>query len=149
MRSWKLLALVLAAFAAGEADPVGWLYWKAAQVRLPHMKAESLAGASPFETIPPNRWIAQSQHAFAIGDREPQAPTHVLVVSKERVPSLLDARPEVLSDMLGLAADVARARGIADAGFRVVVNTNPEGAQTVYHLHMHVLGGRQMRWPPG
>ena len=73
----------------------------------------------------------------------------MLVIPKQRVTSLLEAPPEVLSEMLVLARDAARTRGIAEDGFRVVINTNPRGAQSVYHLHMHVLGGRQMRWPPG
>ena len=149
IRRWKLVAVVVAAFAAGQANPIGWLYWKVAAWRLPQIKATALGAPSPFAAIPEDRWIGQSAQAFAIDDRAPQAPTHVLVISKRPIRSLLEAPPEVVSDMLGLATDVARARGIAETGFRVVVNTNPQGAQSVYHLHMHVLGGRQMRWPPG
>ena len=141
--------LVLGAFVAGELNPAGGVYWRVAEWRLPRIKAASLAAASPFETIPAERWIAQSEHAFVIDNPEPQAPVHMLVVPKRRVISLLEAPPELLSEMLVLARDTARVRGIADGGFRVVINTNPLGAQSVYHLHMHVLGGRQMRWPPG
>ncbi len=149
MARWKLALLLVAAFAVGEMNPLGWLYWKAAEWKLPRMKAESLAAPSPFESIPPVQWLAQSEHAFVIDAADPQAPVHMLVIPKRRVTSLLEASPDVLSEMLVLARDAARTRGIADDGFRVVINTNPHGAQTTYHLHMHVLGGRQMRWPPG
>jgi histidine triad (HIT) family protein len=149
MARWKIPLLVLVAFVVGELNPAGWLYWRAAEWRLPRIKAESLAAPSPFETIPPERWVAQSEHAFVVDNPEPQAPVHMLVVPKRRVVSILEAPPELLSEMLVLARDTARARGIADGGFRLVINTNPLGAQSVYHLHMHVLGGRQMRWPPG
>ncbi len=145
----KLLLVIAIAFALGEADPLGWLYWRAAESYLARGKSAALAAPSPFESIPPDRWVAESAHAFVVDDIDPQAPVHVLVVAKTRVPSLLDAPPELLAEMLALARDTARARGVAENGFRVVINTNPLGAQTVYHLHMHVLGGRQMRWPPG
>jgi histidine triad (HIT) family protein len=125
------------------------IYWRVAESRLPAIKARSLAAPSPFETIPRDQWIAESADAFAVDDVDPQAPVHFLVVPKERVTTLLDAKPELLGQMLGLARDVAAKRAIAADGFRVVINTNPRGAQSVYHLHMHVLGGRQMRWPPG
>ena len=150
MPRWKLAVLLVVAFAVGEMNPLGWLYWKAAEWKLPRMKVDSLAAPSPFESIPPERWLAQSEHAFLIDNTvEPEAPVHMLVVPKRRVTSLLEAPPELLGEMLVLARDAARTRGIADEGFRVVINTNPRGAQSVYHLHMHVLGGRQMRWPPG
>lgn len=149
MRRWRTVALALAAFTAGEMNPLGWMYWKAAAWRLPTIREQSLASSSPFESIPKTRWIGESEHAFAFDAPDPVAPVHVLVVPKRRVASILDAPAELLSEMLVLARDTARARGIAGDGFRIVINTNPNGAQTVYHLHMHVLGGRQMRWPPG
>lgn len=149
MRFRRQLAVVLVAFATGVANPVGWLFWRAAEWRLPQVKVNALAARSPFESVPQSRWVAQSDHAFVIEDREPQAPTHLLVISREHVRSILEATPELVADMVTLATSVARKRGIADDGFRLVINTNPKGAQTVYHFHMHVLGGRQMRWPPG
>lgn len=145
----RALVLALVAFAIGEGNPLGWIYWHAAEWQLPRIKARALAEPSPFESIPFTRWVAQSEHAFAVDDIEPVAPVHVLVVSKRRVTSVLEASPDLLGEMLVLARETARARGIADDGFRIVINTNPRGAQTAYHLHMHVLGGRQMRWPPG
>jgi histidine triad (HIT) family protein len=145
----KVTLLVVATFVVGEMNPLGWIYWKAAEWKLPRIKAESLASPSPFESISPARWLAQSEHAFVIDTADPQAPVHMLVIPKRRVTSLLEASPDLLGEMLVLARDGARTRGVADDGFRVVINTNPRGAQSVYHLHMHVLGGRQMRWPPG
>jgi len=145
---WKWVA-VLAAFALGELDPLGWVYWTIAERRLPEIKRQSLATSSPFETIPQATWIADSPRAFAVDAKDPQAPVHFLVIPKQRIVSLLEAPPDLLAEMLVLARDTARARAIAEEGFRVVINTNPRGAQSVYHLHMHVLGGRQMRWPPG
>jgi histidine triad (HIT) family protein len=103
----------------------------------------------PFASIPKERWIAESPNAFAIRDRNPQAPIHVLVISKAAIPTVLDAPAGLLGEMLELAKVVATQEGIATTGFRLVINTQREGGQTVYHLHVHVLGGRQMRWPPG
>ena len=145
----RMLTVAIVAFAVGELDPIGLVYWRIAATRLPQMKAESLAAASPFESIPHARWIGESARAFAVDDIHPQAPVHFLVIPKQRIPTLLDAPPDLVAEMIGLARDTAVARDIAADGFRLVVNTNPRGAQSVYHLHMHVLGGRQMRWPPG
>ena len=145
----RMIAVFVIGLAVGELDPIGAVYWRAAEWRLPVIKARSLAAPSPFESIPHEKWIAESPNAFAVDDIDPKAPVHFLVVPKRRVTTVLDATPELLGEMLGLARDTAKKRGIADEGFRVVINTNPLGAQSVYHLHMHVLGGRQMRWPPG
>lgn len=95
------------------------------------------------------RWIAQSENAVAVRDFNPQAPAHFLVLPKQKIPTILQASPELLGEMLALARRVAQEQGIAREGFRIVINTHPEGGQSVYHLHMHILGGRQMRWPPG
>jgi histidine triad (HIT) family protein len=149
MKKWHAVLLALGAFALGELNPIGWVYWTVATRRLPQIKQQSLSSPSPFEAIPKEKWTAASDRAFAVNARDPEAPVHFLVVPKQRVTSLLEAPPDLLAEMLVLARDTARARGIADDGFRVVINTNPQGAQSVYHLHMHVLGGRQMRWPPG
>jgi histidine triad (HIT) family protein len=111
--------------------------------------AELYAQPSPFESIPEEQWIAQSDNAYVIRDHKPQAPVHLLVIPKKRVPTLLQAPPELLGEMLDLARKVAAQEGIARDGFRIVINTHPRGSQSVYHFHMHVLGGRQMRWPPG
>ena len=106
-------------------------------------------GPDPFKKIPRERWLAESPHAFAIRDKNPQAPVHVLVISKDPIPTMLQAPDDLLGEMLGLAKTIAEKEGIAKEGFRVVMNTHPKGGQSVYHVHMHVLGGRQMNWPPG
>jgi histidine triad (HIT) family protein len=104
---------------------------------------------SVFEPYHPERWIAQSDNTFAVADKYPQAPAHFLVIAKKRIPTLLQASPELMAEMLALARQVAEQQGLARDGFRIVINTHPQGGQSVYHLHMHVLGGRQMSWPPG
>jgi histidine triad (HIT) family protein len=80
----------------------------------------------------------------------PQAPVHILVIPKVSVATLDDVDDNaLLGELLALARDVARQEGLADDGYRVVINTRGNGGQTVPHLHLHVLGGRAMHWPPG
>jgi histidine triad (HIT) family protein len=149
-RRWLVLAAVLiAGIIIGWLNPAREFYWKLAENKIPEIKAESLSSESPFESIPKEEWIAESENAFAVHNIEPEAPIHFLVVPKERVVSILEASPELISEMMLLARETAAKQGIAADGFRIVINTNPKGAQTVYHMHIHVLGGRQMRWPPG
>ncbi len=88
---------------------------------------------------------------FAIRDINPQAPTHVLVVPKEHVVSaadLTEASGPLLGRLFSVAADIARREGL-DGGWRLVSNVGPDGGQSVAHLHVHLLGGRAMGWPPG
>jgi histidine triad (HIT) family protein len=94
--------------------------------------------------------VAESPNALAFRDVAPQAPVHVLVIPKQSVATLDDvADAALLGELLALARDVARQEGIAESGYRVVINTRDDGGQTVPHLHLHVLGGRAMHWPPG
>lgn len=94
--------------------------------------------------------VAEDAHCLAFRDINPQAPVHVLVIPKEHVPSLNQlADPMVAGRLLAFARDVAAAAGIAESGYRVVLNTNADAGQTVFHLHAHVLGGRVTGWPPG
>ncbi len=94
--------------------------------------------------------VAEDAHCLAFRDINPAAPTHVLVIPKEHVESLNQMTdPALAGKVLAFARDVARAEGIAEGGYRVVLNTNADGGQTVFHLHAHVLGGRAMGWPPG
>ena len=86
---------------------------------------------------------------LAFRDANPQAPTHLLVIPVAHVRTLNDADPALLGDLLAFAREVAREAGLSDSGYRIVVNTNTHGGQTVFHLHLHVLGGRAMTWPPG
>ena len=111
--------------------------------------AKLYAKPSPFEKIPKEKWIAESANAFVVRDIHPQAPVHLLVIPKVRVPTMLQAPEGLLGEMLVLARVAAEQEGISKQGFRIVINTHPYGGQGVYHLHMHVLGGRQMEWPPG
>jgi histidine triad (HIT) family protein len=86
----------------------------------------------------------------AFKDLNPQAPTHLLIIPTHHVSSLNQAKDAtVLGEMLAFARDLAQETGIAERGYRVVANTNPDGGQTVFHLHLHLLGGRPMTWPPG
>jgi histidine triad (HIT) family protein len=94
--------------------------------------------------------VAQNPHAVAFRDINPQAPVHVLVVPRRHVVSLAAATdPTEMGALLLLASEVARTEGVEATGYRVVANTGTDGGQTVHHLHLHVLGGRAMQWPPG
>jgi len=94
--------------------------------------------------------VKRDGNMLAFRDLNPQAPTHLLVIPTTHVSTLNDAKdPGLLGGLLAFSRDVAHEAGIANKGYRVVVNTNPDGGQTVFHLHLHVLGGRSMRWPPG
>jgi histidine triad (HIT) family protein len=100
----------------------------------------------------PARIVLEDEDFAAFRDLNPQAPVHVLVVPRKHVGSTGDLGPEdaELTGRLVLAADaVARKLGIASSGYRVVINTGEDGGQTVPHLHLHVLGGRPLSWPPG
>lgn len=94
--------------------------------------------------------IHRDDMVMAFDDITPQAPVHFLVVPRrhiDRISELDD--PGVLGSLFGTAHRIARERGIADAGYRLVFNQGPDGGQTVHHVHLHVLGGRQLTWPPG
>lgn len=96
--------------------------------------------------------VHETDRVLAFRDIDPKAPTHVLVIPKRHVASLGAAGDDdgpLLGEVLIVARDVARAEGIADAGFRVVANTGDDSGQAVSHLHVHVLGGRALGWPPG
>lgn len=98
----------------------------------------------------PAQIVRRGDGMVAFRDITPQAPTHLLVIPTQHVASLDDARDDgLLGRLLGFARDTAREVGIADRGYRLVVNTHADGGQTVFHLHLHLLGGRPMRWPPG
>ncbi|MDQ4038886.1 MAG: histidine triad nucleotide-binding protein [Actinomycetota bacterium] len=96
--------------------------------------------------------VSESATTLAFRDVQPQAPVHVLVIPKQHQPSVaaqLDADPSVLLDVFSATRDVALAEGLAESGYRLVVNTGADAAQSVFHLHVHVLGGRKLSWPPG
>jgi histidine triad (HIT) family protein len=97
--------------------------------------------------------VARGGGAVAFRDLNPQAPTHVLVISERHVPSAAHLaegeRAAVFGDVMRLAVATAAQLGLAEHGYRLVVNTGADGGQSVEHLHVHLLGGRRMRWPPG
>jgi len=98
----------------------------------------------------PARIVAEDEHCLAFHDVNPQAPVHVLVIPKVAVRSLAEATDAgMLGQVMLMAARVARELGIEDSGYRVVLKTNGNAGQTVFHLHAHVLGGRVLTWPPG
>lgn len=95
--------------------------------------------------------VYEDEHCLAFRDINPQAPTHVLLVPKQEIPRLADAASgdqALLGHLLLAAGKVAQQLGIAEA-FRLVINNGAEAGQTVFHLHLHILGGRPLRWPPG
>ncbi|MBE76954.1 MAG: histidine triad nucleotide-binding protein [Candidatus Marinimicrobia bacterium] len=96
--------------------------------------------------------LFENDNILAFRDINPQAPIHFLVIPKKEISTLNDIE-EVDKDIVGelfiVAKDLAKKEGIAESGYRTVFNCNEHGAQTVYHIHLHVLGGRQLNWPPG
>jgi histidine triad (HIT) family protein len=144
----RSVAFFIIGVLIGELDPLGWAAWKVLERQLTHVKERSVASPSPFEQMPRTRWLAESEHAYVVQDLyAPTAPVDLLVIPKDRYLSVLEPAKEVLGEMLDLARNAARQHDIADSGFRIIINTNPQGGQTVYHLHMHVKGGEQLREP--
>ena len=100
----------------------------------------------------PAKIIEQDEDLIVFHDINPQAPIHVLVVPKKPIPRLTGATKEdgkLLGDLLLKAQEIAKSLGIAESGFRVVINNGRNGGETVPHLHVHLLGGRRLTWPPG
>lgn len=100
----------------------------------------------------PARVIYEDDRAVAFEDIAPQAPVHTLVIPKRHISTLLDMADgdkELVGHLFRVARDLAREKGVDEGGFRLVLNTNADAGQTVFHLHLHLLGGRRMSWPPG
>ena len=100
----------------------------------------------------PAQIIAEDEEMIVFHDINPQAPIHVLLVPKKPIPRLAEATPEdgiVLGKLLLKAQEMAKSLGISQTGFRVVINSGRNGGETVPHLHVHLLGGRPLTWPPG
>ena len=100
----------------------------------------------------PAKKVHEDDDVVAFRDLNPQAPTHVLIIPKRHVPSLAEAAEgdgALLGRLLLAARDIAVQEGIAGAGYRVVTNSGELGGQSVFHIHLHLLGGRPMTWPPG
>lgn len=99
----------------------------------------------------PSKKAYEDEKVYAFYDMRPQAPTHVLIVPKKHIRGLKEAQPEdaeIIGHMHVVAAHLAREKGIED-GYRTVFNVGPLAGQSVFHLHLHVIGGRPMTWPPG
>lgn len=100
----------------------------------------------------PSRTVHADDHLVAFHDVRPQAPTHVLVIPRRHVTSLLDLEPGddgLLGAMVRRARDIARELGLGERGFRLVMNCGDDAGYSVYHIHLHLLGGRALGWPPG
>jgi len=96
--------------------------------------------------------VYEDEHLIAFNDINPQAPTHVLVVPKRHIDTLNELSRDddaLVGTLVRRAAAIARERGLSAGGFRTVFNTNRDAGQTVFHIHLHLLGGRTMHWPPG
>ncbi len=98
----------------------------------------------------PVPFLAESVRCVAFRDISPQAPKHFLVIPREHFDSLNEIKdPALVGEMMIMARDVAATEGMDVSGYRTVINTNADGGQSVSHVHVHVLGGRKMHWPPG
>jgi len=100
----------------------------------------------------PAKIIYEDKFVIAFEDINPQAPVHALVIPRKHIATNLDIKEEdsgLLGRLFQAANKIAKERGIAERGFRLVMNCNPESGQTVFHIHLHILAGRQMHWPPG
>ncbi|HRN26061.1 MAG TPA: histidine triad nucleotide-binding protein [Ignavibacteriaceae bacterium] len=97
--------------------------------------------------------VFESDNVLAFKDINPQAPVHILIIPKIEIPKVTDIsgteHANLLAEMIDTANKIAKEMGIADDGFRLVFNCGDNGGQEVYHLHLHLLGGRKMKWPPG
>ncbi|RME17734.1 MAG: histidine triad nucleotide-binding protein [Bdellovibrio sp.] len=96
--------------------------------------------------------VYEDEFCMAFKDIHPKAPTHVLIIPKKEIPSMAEVAPEdkeILGHLLLKAAEVAEQLGLKEKGYRLVINTRQHGGQEVPHLHIHILGGRPLKWPPG
>jgi histidine triad (HIT) family protein len=100
----------------------------------------------------PGDIVYQNDDVLAFRDLNPQAPTHILVIPKKHIATTNDIQPddaELIGKMYLAAKQIAKDEGIAESGYRCVLNCNKQAGQTVFHIHLHILGGRPMSWPPG
>lgn len=100
----------------------------------------------------PAKIVFEDDKCLAFRDVNPQAPTHILLIPKKEFASLNDVAPSdaaLMGHLMTVVPQIAQQEGIAERGYRVVINTNAQAGQTVPHLHLHILGGRALTWPPG
>jgi len=94
--------------------------------------------------------VYENDRLLAFRDINPKAPVHVLVIPKRHVPTIDALTDQALAgELLVAARDIAASEGLAEGGYRIVINCNQDGGQEVYHLHLHLMGGRRLTWPPG
>ena len=96
--------------------------------------------------------VYENESVFAFRDIDPKAPTHILLIPRKHIRSineLGESDQTLAGELLLIAKKIAKDEGIDESGFRTIFNTNSDGCQTVFHMHMHILGGRKMAWPPG
>ena len=97
--------------------------------------------------------VYETENILAFRDINPQAPTHILIIPKVEIPSAREIKggehAKLLGEMFDAANEIAKEEGISEDGFRLVINSGPNAGQEVYHIHMHLLGGRKFKWPPG
>ncbi len=100
----------------------------------------------------PAKVIYEDDRIIAFDDIRPQAPVHTLIIPREHIASLNDLQPgqtDLVGHILAKAPGIAELKGVKASGYRLVINTGPDSGQDVFHIHVHLLGGRKMRWPPG
>lgn len=100
----------------------------------------------------PSKIVYESDDVVAFRDIDPKAPTHILIIPRRHIPSVNDLEAgdaESVGRLYLVARELAAEEGLANTGYRLVMNTGPEAGQTVYHIHLHLLGGRPLHWPPG
>jgi histidine triad (HIT) family protein len=99
----------------------------------------------------PTEKLMETDDVIAFNDIHPQAPVHIQIIPKKHIVSIkeIEAGDRILESMFDIANKIAREKGISERGFRLVINCGPEAGQSVMHLHLHLLGGRPMSWPPG
>ncbi len=100
----------------------------------------------------PSDIVYEDDQFVAFRDINPQAPVHILIIPRKHIPTVNDLKPEdadLIGKMVLLAKELAAKEGISERGYRLVLNCNREGGQMVFHIHLHLLGGRAMGWPPG
>lgn len=100
----------------------------------------------------PAKIVFENEHIMAFEDVKPQAPVHIIIIPKlhiEKVSDLESAHKSLMGELVSSANFIAKEKGIRDSGYRIVINCGKDGGQAVFHLHLHLLGGRKFTWPPG
>lgn len=116
------------------------------------MKSQSCIFCEIAQGKRPATILHQTERVIAFKDIRPQAPIHLLIIPKEHIPTLNDLAPihqDLIGEMFLVAKELAQQLGVAERGYRTVFNCNQEAGQEVYHIHLHLLAGRPMYWPPG